>query len=76
MDISMPGMNGLMATRSLKQKQPGRHVVALTRHEDDTYLEELLRAGASAYVLKQSPPADLLRRFGPSLPEGSTWTRR
>jgi DNA-binding NarL/FixJ family response regulator len=61
MDISMPGMNGLVATRSLKQQRPGVAVVALTRHEDDTYLQDLLRAGASAYVLKQSPPADLLK---------------
>jgi DNA-binding NarL/FixJ family response regulator len=36
-------------------------VVALTRHEDETYLEELLRAGASAYVLKQSAPSDFLQ---------------
>ena len=61
MDISMPRMNGLIATRSLKEKQPNITVVALTRHEDDTYLEELLRAGASAYVLKQSAPTDLLK---------------
>jgi DNA-binding NarL/FixJ family response regulator len=61
MDISMPRMNGLMATRSLKEKQPDITVVALTRHEDNTYLEELLRAGASAYVLKQSAPTDLLK---------------
>ena len=61
MDISMPGMNGLVATRSLKEQQPRVTVVALTRHEDDTYLEELLRAGASAYVLKQSAPADFLK---------------
>jgi len=61
MDISMPGMNGLIATRSLKQQQPDVMIVALTRHEDDTYLEELLRAGASAYVLKQSAPADFLK---------------
>jgi two-component system, NarL family, response regulator NreC len=61
MDISMPGMNGLIATRSLKQQQPNVMIVALTRHEDDTYLEELLRAGASAYVLKQSAPADFLK---------------
>lgn len=61
MDISMPGINGLMATRELKQRQPYTTVVALTRHEDRTYLEELLRAGASAYVLKQSPPAEFLR---------------
>ena len=61
MDISMPGLNGLLATRTLKQRQPHTTVVALTRHEDKTYLEELLRAGASAYVLKQSPPTEFLR---------------
>jgi DNA-binding NarL/FixJ family response regulator len=61
MDISMPGMNGLMATRALKQAQPNILIVALTRHEDETYLEELLRAGASAYVLKQSAPADFIQ---------------
>jgi DNA-binding NarL/FixJ family response regulator len=61
MDISMPGMNGLTATRTLKQRQPTITIVALTRHEDETYLEELLRAGASAYILKQSAPADFLQ---------------
>jgi DNA-binding NarL/FixJ family response regulator len=61
MDVSMPGMSGLIATRSLKQQQPTIRIVALTRHEDDTYLEELLRGGASAYVLKQSAPADFLK---------------
>lgn len=50
MDISMPGMNGLIATRALKQRQPDVMIVALTRHDDQTYLEALLRAGASAYV--------------------------
>jgi DNA-binding NarL/FixJ family response regulator len=61
MDLSMPGMNGLVATRALKQRQPDVTIVALTRHEDETYLEQLLRAGASAYVLKQSAPADFLQ---------------
>jgi DNA-binding NarL/FixJ family response regulator len=61
MDISMPGMNGLTATRALKLQHPQVTIVALTRHEDDTYVEELLRAGASAYVLKQSAPADFLQ---------------
>ena len=60
-DISMPNMNGLVATRSLKQQQPNLTIVALTRHEEDSYLEDLLRAGASAYVLKQSDPADFLK---------------
>jgi two-component system response regulator NreC len=61
MDISMPGMNGLVATRTLKQLQPGAAIVTLTRHADDAYLQELLRAGVSAYVLKQSAPTELLQ---------------
>ena len=61
MDISMPGTNGLAATRTLKQRHPGLVVLVLTRHEEDTYLQELLRAGASGYVLKQSPPPQLLQ---------------
>jgi len=60
MDISMPGMNGLVATRTLKRVLPQCVVVTLTRHSDDAYLQELMRAGASAYVLKQSPPAELI----------------
>ena len=61
MDISMPGMNGLVATRKLKQLQPGAAIVTLTRHADDAYLQELLRAGVSGYVLKQSAPTELLQ---------------
>jgi two-component system, NarL family, response regulator NreC len=61
MDISMPGMNGLVATRKLKELLPAVPIVALTRHGDDAYLQELLRAGVSGYVLKQSAPAELLQ---------------
>jgi DNA-binding NarL/FixJ family response regulator len=61
MDISMPGMNGLVATRKLKERQPGCAIVTLTRHGDDAYLQELLRAGVSGYVLKQSAPSELLQ---------------
>jgi DNA-binding NarL/FixJ family response regulator len=60
MDISMPGMNGLVATRTLKQMQPDTVIVILTRHADDAYLEELLLAGADGYVLKQSAALELL----------------
>ncbi len=60
MDISMPGMNGLVATRTLKRVLPHCVVVTLTRHGDDAYLQELMRAGASAYVLKQSAPLELI----------------
>jgi DNA-binding NarL/FixJ family response regulator len=61
MDISMPGMNGLIATRKLRKLQPGAAIVTLTRHGDDAYLQELLRAGVSGYVLKQSAPTELLQ---------------
>ena len=61
MDISMPGMNGLVATRTLKQIQPDSVIVILTRHGDDAYLQELLRAGADGYVLKQSAASQLLQ---------------
>jgi DNA-binding NarL/FixJ family response regulator len=61
MDLSMPGVSGVIATRKLKELRPDLPVVSLTRHADQTFLEELLRAGASGYVLKQSPQAELLR---------------
>ncbi len=61
MDISMPGTNGLTATRALKEWQPALVTLVLTRHEEDRYLQEMLRAGASGYVLKQSPPPQLLQ---------------
>lgn len=61
MDISMPGMNGLKATRQLKKVCPEVSVVALTRHKEGGYLQELLKAGASGYVLKQSSSEELIR---------------
>jgi DNA-binding NarL/FixJ family response regulator len=60
MDISMPRMNGLAATRTLRRAQPDTVIVTLTRHADDAYLQELLRAGVSGYVLKRSAPTELL----------------
>jgi DNA-binding NarL/FixJ family response regulator len=61
MDVSMPGMNGLNATRTLKDLHPESRVVALTRYSDDAYLQELLRAGVAGYVLKQSASIELLQ---------------
>ena len=57
----MPGMSGVVATRRLKELRPDLAIVSLTRHADQTFLEELLRAGASGYVLKQSSHAELFR---------------
>lgn len=59
-DISMPQMNGLAATRAIRESAPATAVVALTRYGDDAYVQELLNAGALGYVLKQSPSAELL----------------
>jgi len=61
MDVSMPRVNGLKATEMLTECCPEVKVLALTRHQDDGYLQQLLRAGAAGYVLKQSRPAELLQ---------------
>jgi two-component system, NarL family, response regulator NreC len=61
MDVTMPNVNGLAATRQIRSVHKDIAVVALTRHIDDAYVQELLGAGASAYVLKQSDSAELIR---------------
>lgn len=60
MDVSMPGMNGLAATQAIVQSHPGSRVVVLTRHSERAYLLQLLRVGASGYVLKQSRSTSLI----------------
>jgi DNA-binding NarL/FixJ family response regulator len=52
MDVHMPDLDGLAATRVLKQEQPGLHVILISMHESPDYLLEALRAGASGYLLK------------------------
>ena len=59
-DVSMPQMNGLAATKAIREVAPATAVVALTRYGDDAYVKELLNAGALGYVLKQSPSAELV----------------
>lgn len=61
MDISMPEMNGLKATQSLKRMYPNIKILTLTRHTDDGYLQQLLQSGSSGYVLKQSASEELIR---------------
>jgi two-component system, NarL family, response regulator NreC len=60
LDVSMPEMGGMAATRVLTQQRPAVAVVALTRYSDDAYVQALLAAGASGYVLKQSSSTELL----------------
>lgn len=60
MDLNMPRMNGLAATRILLETLPSISVIVLTRHNDRAYVKEMFDAGASGYVLKQSASAELL----------------
>jgi len=60
MDVTMPELNGLKATEQLCQACPGAKIMALTRHSDNGYLQQMLAAGASGYALKQSAPEELI----------------
>jgi len=60
-DISMPEVSGLVAAATIKRICPAVKILTLTRHTDKAYLQELLQAGISGYVLKQSDSDELLR---------------
>lgn len=60
MDISMPGVDGMEATRRLKAARPGLKVLVLTMHDDPGYLREVLAAGASGYILKKAVDSELV----------------
>ncbi|UCH60177.1 MAG: response regulator transcription factor [Anaerolineales bacterium] len=60
MDIAMPGMDGLEATRQIKSNWPDIKVLVLTMHRSDEYFFEMLKAGASGYILKGAETSDLI----------------
>jgi two-component system, NarL family, response regulator NreC len=60
LDLSMPLVNGVVAAQTLRTSLPSAAVVTLTRHRDSAYVQQLLAAGAAAYVLKQSSSSELL----------------
>ena len=60
MDITMPDMNGIEATRQIKKLLPETKVLILTMHEHDEYVFQALRAGASGYMLKEAADTDLI----------------
>jgi two-component system response regulator NreC len=60
MDITMPGMDGLEATRQIKARWPEIQVLVLTMHRSDEYFFEMLKAGASGYILKGAETSDLI----------------
>ena len=61
MDVGMPQMNGIEATRRIKKDTPHSNVVALSTHSDKRYVLNMIEAGASGYVLKEAASEDLLR---------------
>jgi DNA-binding NarL/FixJ family response regulator len=60
MDVAMPELNGIEATRRLSGSLPSARVLALSMHKDSIYVREMLKAGAKGYLLKDSVERDLL----------------
>lgn len=60
MDIGLPDLSGIEATREIKKRMPEVAIVALTIHEDEEYFFKMLEAGASGYVPKRAAPEELL----------------
>ncbi len=60
MDITMPDINGIEATRQIKKLLPEVKVLILTMHEHDEYIFQALRAGASGYILKEAADTELI----------------
>lgn len=60
MDVSMPELNGIEATRRIIAISPRTRILALSMHRDSVYVREILRAGASGYLLKEAGDSDLL----------------
>jgi DNA-binding NarL/FixJ family response regulator len=61
MDLNMPVMNGIQATRRLRDKYPDARILALTTYDADEWVFDVIRAGATGYLLKDTPRADLIR---------------
>ncbi len=61
MDVAMSGMNGIEATRQIRDLSPNIHVVALSSHSDRRYVNSILEAGASSYILKAAAHDQLIR---------------
>jgi two-component system response regulator NreC len=60
MDVAMPGLNGIRATRLIRQRCPATQVLALSQHEDRRYVASMLRAGVAGYIPKAALGADLI----------------
>ena len=71
MDVSMPGLNGIEATRAIRKSQPGVKIVLLTLHESAELLRSGFRAGARGYLLKTDAEQELVRALTVVIGEGT-----
>lgn len=60
MDVRMPGLDGVQATRIIHSKYPSIRIIMLTTFDDDDYVFQAIRFGASGYLLKDMPPTELI----------------
>lgn len=72
MDLNLPVMGGLEATRLISDRYPQTKVIALTVHDSDEYILEILRSGARGYVLKNTSPEQLIMAIK-SVAEGNAF---
>ncbi|MCZ2222803.1 MAG: response regulator transcription factor, partial [Chitinophagales bacterium] len=61
MDIDMPGMNGIEATKILTSKHPHIKVLALTMHKEEKFINDMINAGALSYILKETDIPELVQ---------------
>jgi two-component system response regulator NreC len=61
LDIAMPLLNGIEATRQITKRVPGTRVLVLSMHSDEAYVTQILQAGATGYLLKDSADVDLMQ---------------
>ena len=64
LDVAMPLLNGIEATRQITKRVPGTHVLVLSMHADEAYVTQILQAGATGYLLKDSADVDLWKAVG------------
>src|SRR5687767_15031109 len=60
-DIAMPLLNGIETTRQIAKRSPDTRILVLTMHSDEAYVHQILQAGATGYLLKDSADVDLLQ---------------
>lgn len=60
LDINLPDINGLVLTRKIRERHPSLRILVLSMHDSKEYVSESLRAGASGYVLKNSPSREIV----------------